>query len=94
MVKNRKIKEEYSILWFFMGFGFLALSMFPNTIDILGNIFSISYAPTLILLFLFAFVLLVLIHFSIVLSKLSEQNKDLIQEVGLLKHELDNFKNK
>lgn len=93
MVRKKKIKEEYSILWFFMGLVFLFLSIFPNVIDMLGNLFGIAYAPTLILLLLFTFVLSVLIHFSVVLSKLSEKNKDLIQEVGLLKHELDDFKN-
>ena len=93
MVRKKKIKEEYSILWFIMGLTFLFLSLVPTTIDTLGNLFGIAYAPTLILLLLFAFVLSVLIHFSVVLSKLSEKNKDLIQEVGLLKYELDNIKN-
>ena len=93
MVKKKKIKEEYSILWFIMGLIFLFISAFPNIIDKLGSLFGIAYAPTLILLLLIAFILAVLIHFSVVLSRLSEKNKDLIQEVGLLKHELDSFKN-
>ena len=93
MVRKKKIKEEYSILWFGIGFIFLLISAFPGVIDKLGNLFGIAYAPTLILLLLIAFILVVLIHFSVVLSKLSEKNKDLIQEVGLLKHELDSFKN-
>lgn len=93
MVRKKRIAEEYSILWFFMGFIFLVISIFPNSIDLLGTFFGISYAPTLILLLLFVFVLSVLIHFSVVLSTLSEKNKDLIQEVGLLKHELDDLKN-
>lgn len=93
MVKKKKIKEEYSILWFIMGLIFLFVSVFPSIIDKLGSLFGIAYAPTLILLLLIAFILAVLIHFSVVLSRLSEKNKDLIQEVGLLKHELDSFKN-
>lgn len=93
MVKKKKIKEEYSILWFFMGFIFLIVSIYPNIIDILGNLLGILYAPTLIFLFLFAFILSILIHFSIVLSKLSEKNKTLIQEIGILKHEVSVIKN-
>jgi len=92
MVRKKKIKEEYSIVWFIMGFVFLFISIFPTVIDKLGKIFGIAYAPTLILLFLIAFILTVLIHFSVVLSRLSEKNKDLIQEIGLLKYELDETK--
>ncbi len=93
MVRKKKIKEEYSILWFIMGLIFLFISAFPSIIDKLGNLFGIVYAPTLIILLLIAFILTVLIHFSVVLSKLSEKNKELIQEIGLLKYELDSFKN-
>ena len=93
MVRKKKISEEYSILWFLMGIAFLLVSLLPQVIDILGRIFDISYAPTLILLILIGFILAVLIHFSIALSKLSEKNKNLIQEVGLLKYELEHLKN-
>jgi hypothetical protein len=93
MVRKKKIKEEYSILWFLMGLVFIAISIFPSIIDTLGKIFGIAYAPTLILLLLFAFVLTVLIHFSIVLSALTDKNNTLIQEIGLIKHELDSLKN-
>lgn len=92
MVRKKKIKEEYSILWFFMGIVALLFSLYPGFMDILGHLFGISYAPALLLLALFVFVLLVLIHISIVLSRLQNQAKDLIQEVGLLKKELDEIK--
>lgn len=92
MVRKRKIKEEYSILWFFIGGFFLIISLFPQLIDYLGALFGISYAPTVILLIFIAFIFLVLIHFSVVISRLQNQNKDLIQEIGLLKKELDDCK--
>ncbi|BAF72489.1 DUF2304 domain-containing protein [Sulfurovum sp. NBC37-1] len=93
MVRKKKISEEYSILWFFIGIIFLFLSIFPKTIDIMGMIFGISYAPSLLILIILAFILSMLIHFSVVLSRLSRQNKELIQEVGLLKYEIENIKN-
>ena len=92
MVRKRKIREEYSILWFMMGLIFLLISSSPKIVDSLGSLFGILYAPTLILLILIAFILSVLIHFSVVLSRLSEKNKDLIQEVGLLKYEVSKLR--
>ena len=92
MLRKRKIKEEYSILWFFIGGLFLIISLFPQSIDYLGNLLGISYSPTIILLIFIAFIFLVLIHFSVVISRIQNQNKDLIQEIGLLKKELDDCK--
>ncbi len=92
MVRKKRIKEEYSLLWFFMGSVFFLLSLFPSTIDFLGKLFGIHYAPTLILLIIIGFLIMLMIHFSIVISKLSNVNKELLQEMGLLKNEIETLK--
>lgn len=88
LVKRKKLKEEYSLLW--LGFGgiFIALSIFKPLLEVVANMLGILYAPAALLLILVLSVFFILIQFSVVISKLAEGNKNLIQEVGILKAEL------
>jgi hypothetical protein len=83
LVKNRRIREEYSILWFVMSLFFLYLSLDRWGIDRLGALFGIAYPPSVLILLTTGFTFLLLIHMTVVITSLSEQNKELIQEMGL-----------
>ena len=83
LVKNRRIREEYSILWFAMSIFLLYLSVDRFAIDGLGRLFGVAYPPSLLTLMTTGFTFLLLIHLTVVLTRLSEQNKELIQELGL-----------
>lgn len=85
LVKNRRMKEEYSLLWFVMSFFLLYLSVDRFAIDRLGGLFGIAYAPSVLTLMTTGFTFLLLIHLTVVLTRLSEQNKEMIQEMGLWK---------
>ena len=88
LVKRKKLKEEYSLLWLGFGFIFILLSIFKPLLEIVANMLGILYAPAALLLILIVSVFFILIQFSMVISKLAESNKNLIQEVGILKAEL------
>ena len=83
LVKNRRIKEEYSILWFAMSFFLLYMSFDRRAIDRLGSLFGIAYPPSVLTLMTTGFTFLLLIHLTVVMTRLFEQNKELIQEMGL-----------
>ena len=83
LVKNRRMREEYSILWFTMGIFLLYLSLDRFAIDRLGALLGIAYPPSVLTLMTTGFTFLLLIHLTVVLTRLSEQNKELIQELGL-----------
>jgi len=93
LVKYKKVKEEYSILWFATSLVFLYMSLDRYAVDRLGELFGIAYRPTIILLIIAGFMTLVLVHITMVITRLSDQNKELIQELGLanLKRELFNI---
>lgn len=88
LVKRKKLKEEYSLLWLAFGTIFIVLSIFKPLLEIVASIIGIVYAPAALLLILVISVFFILIQFSIVISKLAEGNKNLIQEVGILKAEI------
>jgi len=88
LIQRRKLKEEHSILWLTVFAFFIIISVFRPFLDVLAKLAGIYYAPAALLLFLILGILIILIHYSIIISKLSEQNKNLIQEVALLKEKI------
>lgn len=88
LVKRKKLKEEYSLLWLAFGSIFILLSIFKPLLEIVAGMIGIVYAPAALLLILVISVFFILIQFSIVISKLAEGNKNLTQEVGILKAEI------
>lgn len=88
LVKNKRVKEEYSILWFAMSIFLLYLSLDRYAIDRLGDLFGVAYKPSVLTLMTTGFIFLVLIHITVAITKLAEQNKELIQELGLRNSEL------
>ena len=83
LVKNKRIREEYSILWFAMSLFLVYLSVDRYAIDRLGNLFGVAYPPSVLTLMTTGFTFLLLIHLTVVITRLSEQNKELIQAMGL-----------
>lgn len=94
LVRNRRIKEEYSLLWLFFGLIFIVFSSWRAGLDYIAGIVGIAYPPAaMFLLFMLAF-FFILIEFSTIISRLSDRNKNLTQEIGLLKMELKELKNR
>ena len=60
LVKNKRIKEEYSILWFVMSLVFFYLSVDRYAIDRLGALFGIDYKPSILILLTTGFIFLVM----------------------------------
>jgi hypothetical protein len=88
MTRKRKIRENYSLIWFLIGFVMLLFSVFRGLLDIIAEFLGIYYAPSLILTITFLMVLGLGIHFTLVVSALTESNKKAIQEIGILKQKL------
>lgn len=94
LIRKKKIKEQYSILWIFFSIIFLFFSIWRDALEKLSNIIGIVYAPAALFLLLIIAIFAVLIHFSISISKLIENTKDLTQEIGMLKHDIGKLKEK
>lgn len=88
LIKRKRLKEEYSLLWLGFSFIFIILSSFKPLLAMFAHTIGIIYAPAALLLMLIVSLFFILIQFSVVISKLSESNKNLIQEVGILKAEI------
>jgi len=88
LVRKKKLMEKYSLIWIFSAVILITLSLWRNLLEGLANFLGIYYAPTALFIVLSFCGLGLLVHFSIAISKLTEQNKILAQEVALLKNEV------
>jgi hypothetical protein len=88
LVRSRKLVEQYSLLWLFTAAVLLLLSCWRGLLDRLALLVGIHYPPSALFLIGFGFFLVILLHFSLVLSELSERTKKLAQESALLREEI------
>jgi len=86
MVRRRKLQEEYSILWLAGGVIMLVFSLKKDWLKWASDAAGIYYPPSFLFLIGILFILLILIHFSITISRLYQMNKKIAQELALLKH--------
>jgi len=75
LIRNKRIKEEFSILWLFFGLVFLFLSIWRGSLEIIARILGIAYAPAAIFLILIIAIISILIHLSLITSRLTDQAK-------------------
>jgi hypothetical protein len=92
LVRQRRLMERYALLWLFSSAVLLALSVWRGALEELASAVGIFYAPSALFAVAFGFVLVLLLHFSLVISRLAEQTKILAQRVGLLQHEIDTLR--
>ena len=79
-VLKKKLEIKYVLSWIIVDFCLLIIDLFPSILTFLCKCLGIQLASNMI--FLVAIILLFL------LSKLVESNKNLTQEIALLKKEL------
>ncbi len=88
LVRKRKLMERYSLLWLLAAACLLVLAIWRGLLTTLSHAVGIYYPPAALFAVAFAFVLVLLLHFSLVNSRLAEQSKLLAQRVGLLEQRI------
>src|SRR5256885_15904190 len=89
LIRSRRLRERYALLWLLTGLVLLALSLWRGGLNTIAGWFGVQTYPPAILGAVGAlFILVVLLHYSTVISKLADQNVILAQRLALLEHEL------
>jgi hypothetical protein len=84
LVRRRRLLERYAILWLFSAVVLLGLAVWRGLLSELAELVGIIYPPNALFLVAFGFVLVLLLHFSLAVSRLSDQTKVLAQRLALL----------
>ncbi len=85
LVRTRRLKEEYAILWLFTGIVLVLLPVVIDVLDAISFALGITYPPAFIGLVAAVCILFILFQFSTSISRFSERTKVLAQEVAILK---------
>jgi hypothetical protein len=94
LIRKERVLLQYALLWIFFGVVFLVFAVWHSALGYVASLLGIAYPPTAFLLIFLIAVVLILMQFSILISKLSDKNKTLVQEMGMLKMEIDDLKKK
>jgi hypothetical protein len=89
LLRRKRLMERYAILWLISSAVLLALAAWKGLLETVAHAIGIYYAPSALFVLAFGFILVLLLHFSLVISRLADQNKILAQRLGLLQQRLD-----
>jgi hypothetical protein len=89
LVRRRRLMERYALLWLFSTAILLALAVWKPLLDRVAVAIGIFYAPSALFAVALGFILVILLHFSLVISRLADQSKVLAQRIGLLQERID-----
>ena len=89
LVRRKKLREEYSWLWLLTGAMILILALWYDLLQGITHLIGAGL-PTSTLFFLgLVFLILIAVQFSVKVSELNNQVKNLAQENGLLKNRVE-----
>jgi hypothetical protein len=90
LIRSRRLRERYALLWLMTGIVLVVLSAWRDGLNTIAGWVGIrSYPPAVLFAVGILFIIAVLLHYSTVISRLSDQNVLLAQRLALLEEELE-----
>ena len=87
-MRRKHLREQYALLWILTAIVLCLSAVFIGGVEKVSHLVGIYYPPAFLFLVAIVMILVLQFHFSTVISNLREQNKALIQDVGILASEL------
>ncbi len=90
LIRSRRLREQYALLWLVTGVVLVILSAWRGGLNTIAGWLGVrGYPPAVLFAVGLMFVILVLLHYSTVISRLSDQNVVLAQKLALLEARLN-----
>lgn len=83
LVRRRRLLERYALLWLLSAIVLLGLAIWRGLLEDIAAVVGVAYPPNALFLTAFGFVLVLLLHYSIAVSRLTDQSKVLAQRQAL-----------
>lgn len=87
-VRRWRLKEEYSILWLVLGSAMVLASFFPGVVDRIAFRLGVVQGTSLVFFVGLTIVALMLFQYAVEITRLSNQNKTLNQDLSILRARL------
>jgi hypothetical protein len=91
-VRRSRLKERYALLWLGAAGGILVLTAWRSLLDRLALFLGVLYGPSLLFLVALLFLLVILLHFSLVISEHRDKTRRLTQQLALLTYEVERLR--
>ena len=88
LIRSRRLRERYALLWLLTGVVLLVLSAWRDGLNTIAGWAGVAYPPGILFAVGTLFIIVGLRHYSTVISKLSDQNAILAQRIALLEERL------
>lgn len=88
LVRQRRLMEKYSLLWLFAALVLLLLSIFTGILGWFSQLIGIATPSNALFGVAIGFATLMLLHFSVTISRVTDQNKVLAQKLAATEHRL------
>jgi hypothetical protein len=88
LIRSNRLRERYALLWLLTGVVMLVLAIWDGALVEMADLVGIAYPPSALFVLISLFLLLVLLHYSTVISKLSDENRILAQRLALVESRL------
>ena len=88
LVRRRRLLERYALLWLLSSLVLVGLAIWRGALDKIAEQLGVAYPPNALFIVAFGFVLWLLLHFSVAISRLSDQSKLLAQRLALLEERM------
>ena len=89
LIRSRRLRERYALLWLLTGIVLLVLSLWRGGLNTIAGWVGITgYPPAVFFAVGLLFTIVVLLHYSTVISRLGDQNTILAQRLALLENAL------
>ncbi|MCJ7470339.1 DUF2304 domain-containing protein [Candidatus Bathyarchaeota archaeon] len=90
LVRRRRLREEYSWLWLLTGAVIILLVVWYDLLLFITHLIGAIAPTTTLFIFGLLFLMLISLHYSLQISKLSHQVKEMAQQLTLLKDQVEN----
>ena len=94
LVRRKHLKENYSLTWFSVAAGFLLLSIFGDNLDSLVALLGFQQASNAIIVYAIFLLLILILGLSVAVTRISNLSQKMAQDIGLLKRELEEKRQK
>jgi hypothetical protein len=94
LIRTGRLRERYALLWLGTATVILFFGLWRDALDRLAGALGIAYPPNALFVLAMAFVLLLLLHYSTVISKLYDRTTTLTQRIAILEERIRELEGK
>lgn len=89
LIIKGKLREEYSIVWIVCTVVLVLFSFWRKGLDVVSELVGVYSPPNLVFTAAIFAIFIYLLHLSVVVSKLQAKNKQMAQDIALMKEKME-----